>query len=261
MIDETYKREETLLALKQLWALIIKNIRLYFRKGPVLIFGFLFPLFITFSWMIGREISLARLFIGITSMAIFFTSTAISPVILPWETREKGLERQLVSPTNVTRILGGIILASTLVSFITTSTLVLALSIGMGITFSSPTLFMVFVGSLALISLVGSLIGVLISAPPTDQLPDIMTLATLLKFPLVFISGVFIPIHQLLPEAQIAAWFSPLTPFVDAIAACVGEAHVIPLPLNVLVLVAWTLALYVVNMILHRRTMEKRFSH
>lgn len=78
-------------------------------------------------------------------------------MILPWETREKGLERQITAPLNISLILWGIILSSVLYS----------------------------------------LIGVLVSAPPTDQLSDIMTLANLIKFPLIFISGVFIPLNQL----------------------------------------------------------------
>ena len=73
---------------------------------------------------------------------------------------------------------------------------------------------------------VGSLIGVLFPAPPTDQTSDIMTLATLVKFPLIFISGVFVPLLQMPLNAQFIAWFSPLTPFVDFIAGCVGDVHV-----------------------------------
>jgi len=247
-------------ALRQIWALCLKNIQLYFRKGPVLIFGLMFPFFIALTWVIGREITATRLFIGIAAMAVFFTSTAISPVILPWETREKGLERQITSPVSLTRILWGIILASTLFSLVLTSVVVLILGIGAGITFTTGISILGFFGTLLLMACVGSIMGLLISAPPTDQLPDIMTIANLVRFPLIFISGVFIPLHQLPSNVQIAAWFSPLTPFVDATANSVGEISLLPLPLDLLILVVWFIAFYWICMLIHSRTFEKRFA-
>ena len=133
-------------------------------------------------------------------------------MILPWETREKGLERQISSPVNLTLILWGIIMASTLYSILVSGIVIIILGLVVGITFITPLSFIGFLVGLILISCVGSLIGVLISAPPTDQVSDIMTIANLVKFPLIFISGVFIPISQLPSSAQVIAWISPLTP-------------------------------------------------
>lgn len=247
--------------LRQIWTLSMKNIRLYFRKGPVLMFGLLFPFFIALTWVMGREISNSRIFIGITTMAIFFTASAISPVILPWETREKGLERQITAPINLTIILWGIIVASTLFSLGIGLILIVSLWVGLGITFVTPFSFFTFIGSCILIALIGSLIGVLVSAPPTDQLPDIMTLATLIKFPLIFISGVFVPLTHLTPVAATVAWFSPLTPFVDAIAYCVGDETILDFGVNFGVLLGWCGLLYLFSWIAHTQTFSKRFSH
>jgi len=88
-------------SLNRIWILSKKNISLYVKKGPVLIFGLLFPFFMTLSWAIGRAIPINHMFIGIVSMTSFFTATAISPVVLPIETREKSLERILVSPISL----------------------------------------------------------------------------------------------------------------------------------------------------------------
>jgi ABC-2 type transport system permease protein len=244
----------------QIWTLCQKNVRLYFRKGPVVIFGLLFPFFMALTWVIGRNISNDRLFIGITAMAIFFTSTAVSPVILPWEARETGLERQISSPLTLKLILWGIIFASTIYSLIITAIVITLLGIGLGIAFMTPMAFMGFIIGLLLISCGGSLIGVLISAPATDQVSEIMTIANLVKFPLMFISGVFFPLSQLTGIAQIIAWFSPLTPFVDAISSCVGEVAILPLPINLVILFGWIIILYAVSWFAHSRTFLKRFS-
>jgi ABC-2 type transport system permease protein len=247
--------------IRQVWTLSIKNIRLYFRKGPVLMFGLLFPFFIALTWVLGREISNERLFIGITTMAIFFTASAISPVILPWETREKGLERQITSPLSIQMIIWGVILSSVLYSLIIGVIIIIGLSIGVGILFTTILNFILFLFGCILIALVGSLIGVLVSAPPTDQLPDIMTLANLIKFPLIFISGLFVPLSQSSVTGQIVAWCSPLTPFVEIVASSVGEFTTLPIMANIGLLIVWCIFLYGFAVFAHKKTFNKRFSH
>ncbi|MHA1315891.1 MAG: ABC transporter permease, partial [Candidatus Helarchaeota archaeon] len=105
----------------QILNLTQKNIELYFKKGPVIIFGLLFPFFMGLSWVLGRAIDPIQLFSGILGMAVFFMGTAISPVILPVETREKNLERILSSPTSLEDLITSISLSSTIYSFIVSS--------------------------------------------------------------------------------------------------------------------------------------------
>ncbi|HNU40488.1 MAG TPA: ABC transporter permease, partial [Methanothrix sp.] len=53
-----------------------------------------------------------ELFPGLMGMAIFFTSTAVGPAILPWEARSKTLERLVSSPVEVWALLLGDVFAS-----------------------------------------------------------------------------------------------------------------------------------------------------
>ncbi len=247
-------------SLRQVWTLCAKNIQLYFKKGPVLIFGLMFPFFMVLTWVVGRDITPERLFIGVISMAAFFTSTAISPVILPLETREKGLERQITSPLTLNNILWGIILASTLFSLLISGIISVVLGIGASIQIPSLGLVAGFLAGLCLISITGSLIGVLISANPSDQTSDIMTIATLVKFPLLFISGVFVPLHLLPQGMQVVTFFSPLTYFVDALSASVGQPSVFDLLADLAILTGWILLLYGLTWFAHRRTFQQRFA-
>ncbi|GAI94396.1 unnamed protein product, partial [marine sediment metagenome] len=119
-----FKEDISLLrsSLSIIWTLAKKNITLYIKSGPVLIFGLMFPFFLTLSWIIGRNISLIQIFIGIVAMTSFFTSTAISPVVLSIETRDNSLERLVASPVSLLEIIFGILIASFLYSlFITTA--------------------------------------------------------------------------------------------------------------------------------------------
>jgi ABC-2 type transport system permease protein len=72
--------------------------------------------------------------------------------------------------------------------------------------------------------------GTLFAAYPTESPGDIMSMLNLVRLPLIFISGVFIPIASIPPIGQVAAYFSPLTYGNDLIqAAYHGHTHFNPL--------------------------------
>jgi ABC-2 type transport system permease protein len=72
--------------------------------------------------------------------------------------------------------------------------------------------------------------GTLFAAYPTESPGDIMSMLNLVRLPLIFISGVFIPIESIPSLGQGAAYFSPLTYGNDLIqAAYHGNTHFNPL--------------------------------
>ena len=240
------------------WILCKKNISLYIKRGPVLIFGLLFPFFITLSWVIGRELSPVQIFIGIVAMTAFFTSTAISPVVLPQETRGKTLERQLFYPVSINQILLGIVMASFLYSFIITLIVTIAFSLILGISILSIFQIFIFLVGTILMVLLGSLFGLLISALPTDMTSDVMVLINVIKFPLIFISGIFIPLSFTPIGLFILSIFSPITFFTDLLRFCVIENNLFDFGFDLLILLLWIILLSLGNVFFHKRTMPKR---
>ena len=247
-------------SLKNTWMLTKKNITLYVKKGPVLIFGLMFPFFMVLSWMLGRQITLSQIFVGIVSMTSFFTATAISPVILPIETREKSLERLLGAPISLTEILSGIILASTLYSLIITSIIaVIFLTPILALLASPLSLFFIFIG-IALMAVLGSILGLLISAKPTDRTSDVMVLTNLVKFPLLFVGGVFIPLSAVPPSVAVLYLISPITFLTEILRNCVNEPVLISLEMSVFGLMIWIIVAFSATFLIHKKTMVKRFS-
>jgi len=61
--------------LKRSFAIAKKDIRIYYSKGPVVVFGLIFPLFLLLAFTIGRNVSAKELFPGLIGMAVFFTAT------------------------------------------------------------------------------------------------------------------------------------------------------------------------------------------
>ena len=88
-----------------------KDMRLYYTKPPVLMFGVLFPLFMFFAFFVGRQLDLVTFFPGFLGMMVFFTASSVGPLITPWEKREKTYERLLSYPVTQDSIILGDILA------------------------------------------------------------------------------------------------------------------------------------------------------
>ncbi len=237
-----------------------KNITLYIKKGPVLIFGLLFPFFMTLAWVIGRDLTSSQIFVGIIVMTAFFTSTAISPVVLPQETREKSLERQLIYPISIRQILSGIFLASLLYSFLISLLIMIIFMFILSIPITSLSQVFLIIAGIGLMGSTGSLLGLLASSYPSEMTSDVMVIINLIKFPLVFIGGVFIPLSSASFSLLILSLFSPVTYFTDLLQHAVNGDNVFPIGIDILVLTAWIGMLILCNFIIHKTTMPRRLA-
>jgi ABC-2 type transport system permease protein len=103
-----------------------------------------------------------------------------------------------------------------------------------------------------------SAIGMMLAVPPTNVPSNIMMLSSLIKFPLVFISGIFIPLEQMPSWGLALAVFSPLTYFTDLVRYTFTGDHFFQVVIDIAALAVFTLVFTVGTMYLHKRTMPKR---
>ncbi|MBS3765778.1 ABC transporter permease [Candidatus Bipolaricaulota bacterium] len=230
-----------------------KDLLIYYGKGPVVIFGILLPFFFFFSFLIGREMPPLSLISGLGGMAIWFTATSISPVIAPMETRTRTLERLVSMPISVTEMLMGDILASMTMGAVLSAVPISIIATILGLNLE---LFLPLFLGIVLASFCFSAIGVLMSALPTDTPSDVMMLALLIKFPVVFVSGVFIPASNLPGWGRAISRFSPLTYFVDIVRASFGGSGQPWLDVGVLSL--FSVFFLFAAVIVHEKTLPKR---
>lgn len=234
-----------------------KNLRIYYMKGPVIIFGMLLPFFFFLAFWLGRDMPSIMLGTGLVGMAIWFTSTSISPVITPWETRTKTLERLISSPIGHSWILLGDIMASAFIGIVIT---IVPLSIAillLNLTIVHPLTLAL---GLVLGSLCFSAIGVLMAALPTDTPSDIMMLSSLVKFPIIFVSGIFIPVGQLPGWGQAISHLSPLTYLTDLVRWTFGsDGNFWPSPIqNLIILGCFIILFATLAVFFHRKTLPRR---
>jgi ABC-2 type transport system permease protein len=75
-----------------------KDMRIYYRKAPVFIFGLILPTFLFFAFFVGRQLDINKFFPGFIAMSLFFTSSSVGPLIVPWEKQQGTFERRLTYP-------------------------------------------------------------------------------------------------------------------------------------------------------------------
>ena len=188
-----------------------KNIRIYYTKAPVMIFGLLFPLFMFLSFYLGRKVDLYFFFPGLLAMSLFFTASSVGPLITPWEKQAGTYERLLSFPVSINTIILGDILAGMIFGIIIN---IIVLVVGLLFFNYSINILFLFFGIL-LASFCFSSLGVLLASPSARSPSHIMMFSSLIRFPLIFISGIFIPLENLQGIARGLSYLSPITYLVD----------------------------------------------
>ena len=100
-------------------------------------------------------------------------------------------------------------------------------------------------------------LGVLLAAPPASSPSNIMLLSNLVRLPLLFVSGIFLPIARMPAWARWVAPISPLSYAGDLIRSGFGQQAYFPLWLSPIMLVAFTAALMWGACRFHRRWRAK----
>jgi len=241
--------------LKRSLGVMKKDIRIYYSKGPVISFGLLMPLFLFLAFLIGsRNLSTDFLISGLIGMTLFFTSTAVSPIIAPWEAQLQTLERLISSPISITTLIFGDMLASLVFGIgISLVPLIIGLFIGINLLYPVILILGIIIGGICFSSL-----GLLLSTPPTNAPSNIMMISSLVRFPVVFISGIFIPLGNMGFWGKFVASFSPLTYFADLTRYSIGSTNYYSILFDFIALIIFTILYFVLAVKLHQRTVYQR---
>ncbi len=86
-----------------------------------------------------------------------------------------------------------------------------------------------------------------------------MMLSSLLKFSLLFVSGIFVPLSRLPAYGRAISFISPLTYYIDALRNSLGEGY-LSLWLDLLMLALFGIAFFLSGSAIHRKVLERRFT-
>ena len=231
-----------------------KNVMIYYLKPPVITFGVIFPLFFYLAFAAGHSGPVEAMVPGIISMALFFTASAVGPLVTPWERQAKTYERLVTSPASLSAILAGDVLAGAPFGIVLS---LLPLAIGLSVAEVHLVSVLQLVLGLAFGAFAFSALGVLLSAPASDTPSQVMMLSNLVRLPIIFVSGVFLPLAQMPAWGRWLAPLSPLSYSADLVRGGFGEANYFLPAVDIAALTGFTVVFLWSAHLLHRRTRDR----
>jgi len=237
--------------LAQAQAVVVKDVKVYYLRPGIIAFGLMMPVFLFFSFTVRREMAVGEGVARLLAMTILFTAAATGPFIIPLERRLGTYDRLLAAPMSLMTLL----LAKTAVG------VVFAISVSAVALVAGVLIFGVVIVHLGLLIaglLLGafsfSAMGLVFGSVPTRNPGDVQMPSTLLRWGLLFISGVFIPLEEMSPVARAVAYLSPLTYVQDLMNWAVLGSGLLS-PWSALSVLALTSVLFLVPSIqMHRRS-------
>jgi len=235
----------------QAWTVTAKDMKVYYLKPGMIMFGFLMPFFMFFSFSVRRGMAADQGVARLLALTVFFTAAAAGPFIIPLERRLGTYDRLLAAPMSLLTLL----LSKTAVgAFFAIGTSAFALIVGVvafGVSVAQPWLLAVAV-LLAAFSF--SALGVIFGSIPTRNPGSVQMPSTLLRWGLLFISGVFIGLNEMAPAARAVAYLSPLTYAQDLMNHAVLGAGLLNPWLDMAVLLLSGVLFLVPSVLMHRRS-------
>nr|WP_320160245.1 ABC transporter permease [uncultured Methanoregula sp.] len=213
--------------LNAAWAIAKKDILIYYLKPNIIVSGALFPLFMFLAFAVGRPAEPSTMIPGLIAITILFSASSIEPVSIPIERRMKTFDRLLSAPIT----LHAVVLGESLSGFLYSIGIAFVPLIAGIVLFGTPILNIApLVLGVILTAFCFATMGTLFAAYPTESPGDIMSMLNLVRLPLIFVSGVFIPLSQIPAAGQFITYLSPLTYGNDLIhAAYSGTTSFSPL--------------------------------
>lgn len=244
------------LSWKKSMAIVKKNAKIYYLKPPVLIFGLLFPLFLFLAFSIGRGMDPAALVPGLLGMTVLFAASSVGPFIAPWERQVKTYERLLTSPVTLWHIVLGDVGAGFLYGLVISAVPLLLGLLVFGAQLVNP---LIFVTTMLLSVYCFAALGSLLSALPTDQPSNVMMLSNLVRLPLLFISGVFLPLTEIPSWGLVISFLSPLTYTMELLRYSFGETPLVGAAVSHLVIAFYLFLFLFLSRLAHQQSIRRLF--
>jgi ABC-2 type transport system permease protein len=240
--------------LKRSWAITVKDVKIYYLRPPALMFGILFPVALFFTFTIGRNIPNDRLIPLLAAQTVFWASSSIGPVAIPMERRLRTFERFLSAPLSLISVLWGKMMAGVIFGLgVTTLATVLGVLL-LGITMTNPLALLL---GILLSTMAYSAMGILFASIPTGSPGEVIIPLNFFRIPLMFVSGMFVPLEQMPTAGIYAALISPLTHTLDLLRLCTGGVSFFGMAVNIVVLSFWTLLFLYIGQTFHKIIMKR----
>jgi ABC-2 type transport system permease protein len=155
---------------------------------------------------------------GLLALTILFGTSSMEAIVIVFERRIGSLERLFLAPLRLPALLAGKLLGG--MAFGLTVTLVV-LVVSLIVFGSTGTNWLMLVLALLLSATAFSALGAYVSVA-VKEVFEAQTLANFIRFPMMFLGGVFVPLASMPVWLQVLARLFPLTYSVEALRAALS---------------------------------------
>ena len=228
-----------------------KDLKEYYLKPGTVSWGLVFPIAFTLAFLMKRgELSL-WLVPGMISLAIFFGATSMSAMSIVFERKTGSFERLLLFPISYTGIALGKSLSSFFFGLISSIPVII---LSYMLIHAPPSYPILLILCIVMATFLSSTFGVLVSFSVKDP-SQTMTVFNLVRFPMMFLSGIIIPLTMFPEPTRIVSLLLPLTYLAEAIRySYTGAYDLIPPYISIPVSIILSLVFLVATSILIRKS-------
>ena len=229
------------------WSILAKDMRAYYLKPPNISWGIIFPLAWTGMFFIrsgsGLE-SVLTLLPGVITISVLFGTTSMLAVTITFERRSRSFERLLLAPISLELLMlaktSGAILFGIANAFV-------PIIIGSFMADLSGVTWSLVVPAILLIGIASTFLGLFI-AVSVSEVFEAQTFSNFLRFPMIFLCGLFFPIMSLPVFIRPLSYILPVTYGVDILHGAVNGTNIMSFTLDFLVLGAFCIVLFVLSL-------------
>jgi len=226
--------------LRGMLYIALKDLRAYYFKPPNISWGILFPFAFVLAFAIRNPGEVRDLVPGLLALTVLFGTSSMEAIVIVFERRIGSLERLLLAPVRLPALLAGKVLGGMVFGLTVTLTVLGIALVGFGtggVNWLLLTLALLF--SAAAFSALGAFVSVAVK-----EVFEAQTLANFIRFPMMFLGGVFVPVASLPPGLQVVARALPLTYSVEALCAALTGRPLAAGALDLAVLAVFAIVLF-----------------
>ncbi len=228
-------------------SILKKDMKNYYLKPPNISWGIIFPISWTLMFFVrsgtGSEIDILSILPGVMSLSILFGTTSMLAVTITFERKSRSFERLLLAPISLNLLMlaktTGAIIFGTINAFI-------PVVLASFIVDMSGINWLTTVVAVVLIAITSTFLGLFI-AVSVSEVFEAQTFSNFFRFPMMFLCGLFIPIENLPAIIRPLSYVLPLTYGADILKSSINSAESINLWISMLVLVGYSLMLFIVS--------------
>jgi ABC-type transport system involved in cytochrome c biogenesis, permease component len=224
------------------WSIFTKDIKTYYLKGPNVNWGIIFPISWALMQLFSRaDASMIDLLPGLITMSVLFGSTSMLAVTITFERSSRTFERLMLSPIGFSVLILAKIMGAIVFGFIIAAVPIVFASFFVSL--SDINWGMVLLAAF-LIAITSTLLGLLVSIP-AKVVHDAMAYTNMLRFPMMFLCGMFIPLSTLPVFVRPLSYAIPLTYGTDMLNGAITGTNTMSPLLCVPVMLAFAVLIFV----------------